>query len=95
MPDSERYVTLGRVVESACSQAVKAWVQEHARGRDPEVFLTSELREVSTTFTVGRSGYFAVWVSITARRDFDSDDYGFRALKLSPRAFLPTLLRIA
>lgn len=91
MSEVSNFSTLGEVVETAHQAAVQQWVRDHRKGQDPELFLSSNLQEVTTTFTVGHLGYFAVWVSISAKSTWMDDSYGFRALKLAPNRFLPKL----
>jgi hypothetical protein len=83
--------TLGEVVNEAFTHAIDRWTVDHARGRDPEVFKTSDLIAVTFTFSIGRRRQDFIWVEVTARKPFDHATYGYRVLHDGPGNFAPGL----
>lgn len=69
---------IGELVQRAWEDALESWVRDNARGQDPEVFLTTECRNVAVTIsaTVGAPVY--AYVEVSGKRPWHSGTYGYR-----------------
>lgn len=73
-----QHAHLGDAVERAYADALRQWLKEHRKARDPEVAITSDILEICVTVELRARRRSTAFVAVMGRRPWLSATYPFK-----------------